>query len=145
MLSLQEISDRIEIQQLLYEYAAAIDGKNFDRLDVVFAPDAHVDYRAFGGVAGSYPEAKTWLTKVLPTFPAYQHLMGNAEIRIDGDTATGRVMCFNPMSFPRRQGGIQVAFFGLWYLDTYVRTPAGWRIQSRSEEKSFEHNVPVAP
>lgn len=143
MLSLLEISDRIEIQQLLYEYAAAIDRKDFDRLDAVFARDAQVDYRAFGGVAGSYPEAKAWLKQVLPNFPAYQHLIGNAEIRIDGDKATGRIMCFNPMSFPRPEGGAQVAFFGLWYLDTYVRTSSGWRIQSRSEEKSFDHNVPI--
>lgn len=144
MLSLQEISDRIEIQQLLYEYAGAIDAKEFDRLDAVFTPDADIDYRAFGGIAGAYPEIKAWLSKVLPTFPAYQHMIGNAEISIAGDQARGRVMCLNPMAFPGKDGTVQMAFFGFWYVDTYARTALGWRIRSRREEKSFDYNVPTA-
>ncbi len=40
MLSLEEISDRLEIQQLLIDYSTAIDQKRFDDLDAVFTPDA---------------------------------------------------------------------------------------------------------
>ena len=90
----------------LYEYAGAIDAKEFDRLDAVFTPDADIDYRAFGGIAGAYPEIKAWLSKVLPTFPAYQHMIGNAEISIAGDQARGRVMCLNPMAFPGKDGTV---------------------------------------
>ena len=36
MLSLQEISDRLEIQQLMVDYSSAIDQRDFDRLDDVF-------------------------------------------------------------------------------------------------------------
>lgn len=46
MLSLQEISDRLEIQQLLVDYSSAIDQKNFDGLDAVFTADAHIGYSA---------------------------------------------------------------------------------------------------
>ena len=35
MLSLQEISDRLEIQQLLVDYSTAIDQRRFDDLDAV--------------------------------------------------------------------------------------------------------------
>lgn len=143
MLSLQEISDRIELQQLLHEYAGAIDAKEFDRLDAVFTPDADIDYRVFGGIAGSYPEVKVWLGKVLSTFPAYQHMIGNMEISIAGDQASGRVMCLNPMAFPGKDGTVQMGFFGFWYVDTYTRTASGWRIRSRREEKSFDYNVPT--
>lgn len=48
MLSLQEISDRLEIQQLVVDYAKAIDRKDFDALDQVFAKEAYIDCRAMG-------------------------------------------------------------------------------------------------
>ena len=43
MLSLEEISDRFEIQQLLIDYSTAIDKRQFDDLDRVFTPDAYID------------------------------------------------------------------------------------------------------
>jgi hypothetical protein len=43
MLSLAEISDRLEIQQLLVDYSTAIDPRRFDDLDTVFTPDAYID------------------------------------------------------------------------------------------------------
>jgi hypothetical protein len=46
MLSLAEISDRLEIQQLLVDYSAAIDQRRFDDLDKVFTPDAYIEHSA---------------------------------------------------------------------------------------------------
>jgi hypothetical protein len=43
MLSLAEISNRWEIQQLLIDYSTAIDQRSFDDLDRVFTPDAYID------------------------------------------------------------------------------------------------------
>jgi hypothetical protein len=139
MLTLQQISDRLEIQQLAVDYANAIDAREFDRLDEVFTQDAYIDYRVFGGIDGRYHEIKRWLREVLTPIPAFQHLVGNMDIRISGDEATGRIMCFNPMALPDC-AGVRVGFYGLWYVDTYVRVPRGWRIRTRTEEKSFEHN-----
>ncbi|EUA34108.1 snoaL-like domain protein [Mycobacterium xenopi 3993] len=99
MLSLAEISDRLEIQQLLVDYSTAIDSRRFDDLDKVFIPEAYIDYRAMGGVDGRYPQVKAWLAEVLPTFANYAHMLGLPSIRIDGDTATARTFCFNPMVF----------------------------------------------
>jgi hypothetical protein len=96
MLSLEEISDRLEIQQLLVEYSTAIDQRRFDDLDRVFTPDAYIDYRAMGGIDGHFLEVKAWLAQVLPNFPAYAHMLGNFDVRIDGDTASSRTICFNP-------------------------------------------------
>ena len=43
MLSLQEISDRLEIQDLAWRYSEIIDTKDFDKLrDDVFTPDAFI-------------------------------------------------------------------------------------------------------
>lgn len=139
MLSIEEISDRLEIQQLLVAYSTAIDARRFDDLDQVFTADAYIDYRAMGGIDGHYPEVKAWLAQVLPNFPAYAHMLGNFDVRITGDTATARTLCFNPMVL----GGddAQVLFCGLWYDDEFIRTADGWRMTKRVEEKCFDRVV----
>lgn len=136
MLSLAEISDRMEIQQLLVDYATAIDQRRFDDLDSIFTPDAYIDYREMGGIDGRFPEVKDWLAQVLPNFPAYYHLLGNFDIRLTGDTATGRTMCFNPMKMG--EGESQVLLCALWYDDEFVRTPDGWRMCRRVETKCMD-------
>ncbi len=151
MLSLQEISDRLEIQQLLVDYSTAIDQRRFDDLDAVFTPEAYIDYRALGGIDGLYPEVKVWLAEVLPNFPAYSHMLGNLSIKFS-PTATGqpgetacphtaksRVICFNPMVLDADQK--QVLFCGLWYDDEFIRTPDGWRLTRRVETKCFDKIV----
>lgn len=143
MLSLAEISDRLEIQQLLIDYSTAIDRRLFDDLDVVFTPDAYIDYRAMGGIDGHYPEVKAWLAEVLPNFPAYAHMLGNFDVTIKydpaGDTAFSRTICFNPMVLPGLEQ--QVLFCGLWYEDEFVRTDDGWRMSRRVETKFFDKVV----
>ena len=143
MMSLAEISDRLEIQQLMATYSNAIDRHDFERLDEVFTADAYIDYRAMGGIDGRYPQVKAWLGPALQHFPRYYHLIANTEVILSGDTATARTVCFNPMEVPLPQGGSQVMFLGLWYLDRLVRTPGGWRISERVEEACYRHNVPA--
>jgi hypothetical protein len=54
MLTLQEISDRLEIQDLIHRYSRIIDTKDFDALrDEVFTEDAYIDYGEFGGSVGN--------------------------------------------------------------------------------------------
>lgn len=144
MLSLQQISDRLEIQQLFVDYADAIDRRQWDALDQVFTPDAYIDYRAMGGIDGRYPEIKAWLAQALAHFPAYFHMVGNLSIKVDGDTASSRIICFNPMSIPLGDGKTQTMFLGLWYCDRFVRTADGWRMCERIEERCFDYNVPQA-
>ena len=95
-----KVSDRLEIQQLTVDYSTAIDTRRFDDLDAVFTQDAYIDYTALGGIEGRYPEVKAWLAEVLPNFPMYAHMLGNFSVRIDGDTAASRTICFNPMVLP---------------------------------------------
>jgi hypothetical protein len=142
MLSLQEISDRLEIQILMNTYSNAIDARDFDRLDQVFTPDAYIDYRAMGGIDGRFPDVKAWLRVVLVKFPNYFHMVTNTELTLAGESARGRTICFNPMETPLPEGGSQVMFLGLWYLDRLVRTPSGWRIAERVEQACFQHHVP---
>jgi hypothetical protein len=136
MLSQQEISDRFEIHQVLIDYSTAIDQRRFDDLDRVFTEDAYIDYREMGGIDGRFPEVKAWLAQVLPNFPAYAHMLGNFDVRIDGDTASSRTILFNPMVLGGDRN--QILFCGLWYEDEFIRTPAGWRMSRRVETKCFD-------
>jgi hypothetical protein len=143
MLSLQELSDRFEIQELMSRYSNAIDSRDFDRLDSVFTPDAYIDYRALGGIDGRYPLIRDWLGPALAHFPHYFHLVSNIEITLAEDTAAARTLCLNPMDTPLPGGGSQVMFLGFWYRDNLVRTAEGWRISQRVEEACLQHNVPA--
>jgi 3-phenylpropionate/cinnamic acid dioxygenase small subunit len=144
MLSLQEISDRLEIQDLFSRYSYAIDERNWDALDEVFTPDAAIDYSETGGAKGSYPQIKAWLADALARFPSYQHMVATTQLKLDGDRATSRTILFNPMVY-ERDGARQVFFVGLWYRDSLVRTPDGWRIAERYEEMAYTHNAPEMP
>ncbi len=137
MLSVQEISDRLELQQLLTDYATAVDRRRFDDLHEIFTPDAHVDYSAVGGAVGTPGEIVPWLRENLALFSAYYHLNANIDLRVDGDEATGTVMCFNPMVFAGEENTVLTV--GVWYHDTYRRIDGRWRIASRVEEKCFMH------
>ncbi|WP_040796343.1 nuclear transport factor 2 family protein [Nocardia higoensis] len=137
MLSLQEISDRMEIEDLMVRYAHAIDTHRWDLLDELFTADAHIDYTAMGGPAGDLAATKEFLSVTLPHFPAFQHLISNSSITVDGDTATGRTMCQNPMMIAGPDGTQQLMLCGLWYLDTFARVDGTWRIRTRTEEKSY--------
>ncbi len=137
MLGIQEISDRLEIQEMLVAYATAIDRKDFDALDRIFTEDAHIDYTAFGAIAGTRAEMKEFLASSMAQLTACQHLMANPEIHFDGDRATGRVMCYNALGFPTGDGDSQIALLGMWYIDEYIRTSAGWRISRRNQERSW--------
>src|SRR5262249_50924809 len=142
-LSIQEISDRLEIQDLLVAYSHAIDSHDWNALDDVFTPDAVIDYTEMGAPRGNLEETKAFLAQVLPSFASYQHLVATTKLTFDGDVAYGRTLCHNPMVFRDADGDEHVMFCGLWYRDTFVRTPAGWRIKDRYEERSYLLNPPA--
>jgi len=148
-LSLQQISDRIEVEDLLERYTSCIDAKDWDKLDTVFAADAILDYSSSGGPpAGPYPEIKAWLQRALAIFPMTQHMIGKSRITIDGDTAHCRSIFYNPMGMPTDaegnftadiagRAGLHTFIVGGFYNDTCQRTADGWRIVKKVEEQSY--------
>ena len=136
MLSLEEISDRLEIQQLLIDYSTAIDQRRFDDLDRVFTPDAYIDYRVMGGIDGSVSRGEGLAG------PGAAELSGvrpHARQLRRADKWRYRVVADDLLQ-PDGAGGDeqQVMFCGLWYDDEFVRTPEGWRMTRRVEAKCFD-------
>ena len=133
-LSAQEISDRIEIQDLMIRYARAIDTQDYALLDTCFTPDAHVDYVSSGGTKGAYKEVRAWLEKALAPFASMMHLIANNQVELNGDLANSRTYVINPMGFPNKDGSLHVFTVAANYVDKLVRTDEGWRIAERIEE-----------
>jgi hypothetical protein len=137
MLSAQEVSDRLELQDLLIRYSEAIDRREFDELDDIFIEDAFISYRDTGGIDGQYPQVKAWLAETLPAFfERNAHMLGLPAIKLAGDTATARTFCFNPMILKGEKP--KVMQVGVWYDDEFTRTADGWRISRRVEIKCYD-------
>ena len=140
-MDLQELSDRAEITDVLVRYTRAIDTGDWDRLDTVFTPDAHIDYSASGGHVGSFPEVKAWLSETLPMFTGMQHYVTQKDVRIDAvdpDRADVRVYFYNPMVFHEAEGKKPLMDLGGYYHHELVRTPDGWRSRRLVEELVWE-------
>lgn len=145
MLSLQEISDRIEIQELLVRYTHAVDSRDWDLYESVFTPDAFIDYTVFGGPSGGVKEIRGFLEMAMPNFQSFQHMIAAPLlVFVDADTVKGRTIYHNPMVMDIGGDKQHVFFCGGWYVDEIVRTADGWRIKQRVEEKSYVHNQPEA-
>ena len=136
MLSLNEISDRLEIQQLLAEYSTAIDAGRFDDLDELFTADAYVDLSATGGAHGPYREVKSWLIPTLSSMSAYAHHASNTDLRLAGETATARTLCLNPLLLDAETNAVYLMCF--WYDDELAKTSEGWRFRRRTQIKCID-------
>ena len=96
---MEEISDRLEIQDLMVRYSYAIDSRDWDALDDVFTPDAHIDYSVFGGSVGDLPSTKEFLASAMPMFPRLPaHGVGDDDRRSTATPPTTRTQCHNPMT-----------------------------------------------
>ena len=140
-MSLQQLSDRAEIQDLIVDYAHAVDFHRWDDLDALFTTDAVLDFTATGGERGRLPEIKVFFGQALNLFAGHQHLVAASKISIDGDTATATTICHNPMWLDG-DGAETMIQVGLWYHDTLVRTTDGWRIATRTQQKGYLHVLP---
>lgn len=142
-LSVQEMSDRFEIQDVLVGYCYAVDDRDFDRLDKYFTPDAVIDYSEMVGVKGNLTEIKAFLSASFQQVLAAQHVVSTTryEFSEDGNSVKTKTVCYNPMVLTNGEQ-TDTLVFGLWYIHELVRTAQGWRIAHLYEEKCYSLGVP---
>jgi hypothetical protein len=141
-LTLQEISDRLEIQDLLVQYGYAMESLDFDALDDVFTEDALIDYSDLHGTKGDLPTTKGFMQALAVKPRVAQYLVATSKLTIEGDTAEARTIGRHPVLIDRGDEVPHVMFCGIWYNDRFVRTAKGWRIRERVVERFYYHNVP---
>ena len=137
-MDVQELSDRLEITDLLTRYARAVDRKDWDLYRTVFTSDARIDYSSAGGAVAGVEEMCTWLEEALAQFPATQHMVSNVHIELEGTTARVEAMFHNPMTMPDGS----TWFTGGWYHHELVRADEGWRSRNLVEESAYFHGMP---
>ena len=141
-LSLEQISDRLEIQDLLTRYCYAVDDRDWNAYRRVFTPDAVIDDTITGGVKSGVEEHIAYMKRALSKIVMSQHAISTILFDIKGNDATARAHCSCPMLVDLGNGSTQVFFQGLWYRDRLIRTPDGWRMKELVEEGYWKHNVP---
>jgi hypothetical protein len=141
-LSLQDISDRLEIQDLLVAYGYAMESHDWDALDGVFTADAVIDYTDLHGTRGDLATTKQFMQALANRPREAQYLVATSRLHIDGNSARSRTIGRHPCLIDRGGPVPHVMFCGIWYNDEFVRTSEGWRIKERVVERFYYHNVP---
>jgi len=132
VLTLQEISDQIEITRVLNRYFRAIDTKDWDLLDSVFTADATVHYTTPGEIETTSEKMKPIFVVFTDSFFFTQHSPSQTVIHVDGDTAeaSNNLRAIHVQETHEGEQNTWVVYGD--YLDNLVRTSDGWRIARRS-------------
>lgn len=127
-------ADEKAIIDLTIAYTWALDTKQFDELRTIFAPDAT---GMLHGVKCDDADAIiARISGALTRLDASQHLIGNHQVIIDGDTATCRCQLHSQHVKRGTEGGDNYIIGGTYY-DRFVRTAEGWRISHRTMEETW--------
>ncbi|GAB2484096.1 nuclear transport factor 2 family protein [Comamonas humi] len=140
-MTLQEISDKLDIHELLARYCHALDQKDWLAFQAVFTADAVLDFTAFGGPKGSVSELQAFLAPILASLASSQHTVSTVKIDLAGDRALARSAALVPMTAPAPDGRESTFVSGLWYEDVLERTAAGWKIRERKQVRSWAANL----
>lgn len=134
MTELRRLQDHIAIVHVIQQVARGFDEKRHDELlPQAFTADARILYYLRGQLIDfSLPAG-------LPMFKHYhercwwtQHLVSPHVLAIDGDSARATTPVHAVHVQIREDGSRSNWLIGATYNDELVRTPAGWRIRSRS-------------
>ncbi len=128
--SVAVLLDERDIVAIALRYCRALDTKDWPALANVFLPDATADLSSGVDLIG-LDAIVGRIRTALEHLDESQHLVGNHEVVVTGDTATHR--CYLQAQHIRRAatGGPNFLVGGR-YEDRLVRTPEGWRIAHRT-------------
>ena len=139
-MDLREVSDRLEINEILARYCHALDMQNWPAFRALFTADARMDFAAFGGPVGSVADVEAHLRPVLESLKGSEHVSTTVMIDLEGDTAKARSAAIVPLTRALDDGGEYTLFNGLFYEDELTRTADGWRISARKQVRAFVYN-----
>lgn len=139
MYSTLEISDHLEITQVIQRYGKALDEKKYDLLNKVFTQDAELVY-LLGEQLIKLPFSesdnlfKQFLTRCFWT----SHLISNPVIELNGDAAESRSHVTATHIQVKNDGSRNTWIVSGAYEDQLTRTSSGWRIKKRIANAPYE-------
>ena len=128
-MTVEELLAKQEIYELSCNYTRALDRLDAALMLSVFHDDATVDYGFFKGSAADFVDfAQTALKDHL----ANHHMLGQANIRVDGDRATAEIyfQAFHKVIWDGEQKDLFVCGR---YVDRYEKRDGVWKFSFRSE------------
>ncbi len=123
---LQRVADQRAITDTAIRYTWALDQKKWAELDTVFAADATAMLGSPGVLEGRTAIVER-ISSALSIFVDSQHLVGNHQVVVDGNTGTHR--CYLQAQHISSDGGLWMVAGR--YEDQLERLPEGWRITHR--------------
>ena len=128
-------SDVLELNQLAYRYAAAVDARDGDAFLAVFAPDARMrSYHPGAEEPFADVQGHAQLASVPQTMDAMfgltVHQMTNHLVVVDGDAASGTVLC-TARHLSRDPDDDTAVVVVIRYVDQYERRDGRWCITDR--------------
>ncbi|MEV5177164.1 nuclear transport factor 2 family protein [Streptomyces flaveolus] len=135
--TLQELSDRIAIRELVDAYSHHADRRDPARQAALFTKTAHLTIYS-GDPATSSPglelNGRTELENAfesLNNYTATTHLNGQSTIHVDGDRATGETYCL-AHHLSEQEGERILMVMAIRYFDVFVRVDGTWQFDDRS-------------
>ena len=127
---IQLLLDERDITSVLHRYAAALDQKDWALFSTCFVENATAHYETIGTLEG-YAAIESLCRSALMNMSVTQHLIGNVDITVEGDTARSSCYLHGQHVRPKTPGGDNNIIAGQ-YQDELVRTTQGWRIRRRT-------------
>ena len=138
--------DRQEIRDVVTRYFMSADRRDFVALVDCFVPGTLVDYSDLLPVTSATPIAQVAAmidSAMGGLYNNTQHFMGNHECIIDGDRANVETYCLAIHEYldDSVDDGTRPTS-ALRYIDRFVRTSDGWRIEHRKAVRDIALQLP---
>ncbi|MFI6376822.1 nuclear transport factor 2 family protein [Streptomyces sp. NPDC050546] len=137
---LATVRDRLAVDELITDYAVAVDDGDWEAYRGLFAPEGRADYRSAGGIEGEATTVAAWLAESMRLFTVRQHLIVNRRVRFGiweqdtGDTAQVQADYVNPMA---TAGPAPDFVCGGRYAFALLRTDDGWRLSAVAVQEKW--------
>jgi hypothetical protein len=126
------VTDRDALRELVVAYATGVDRRHFDDVAALFTPEGRL---LVHDASRRGPTEIATALRQLERYDRTFHFLGQQTVAVEGDRATGETYC---LAHQLEGGGARI--LAIRYQDTFVRTPAGWRIEERRLEIDWERD-----
>ncbi len=135
---IQLLIDEQELRALSATYTRGLDRHDASLVRSVFADDATTHYGTF---TGGPDEMAAMAMKALSAYRTTQHFLGQINLSVDGDTATGEVY-FQAFHQHATEGFDR--FICGRYIDRYAHRDGRWLMTHRTEVVDWTRTEPIA-
>lgn len=138
---LELAADKLEITEVIYRFARAIDRCDKSLIASVFHPGATDDHGSFKGTAEEFAD---WVIPVLENMQFTQHAIANVLIEVQGERAFAESYFRAYHRITGSEGEDRDMVAGGRYLDRFERRDGEWKILHRHAIYDWSTNEPAS-